>query len=356
VLPAAAFDDSSDPFRFFRTGGKRIVNFTVTNHCNASCVYCSFHTQKNKKTVTLEQARRAIDYLVGIGTGMVSLTGGEPLLNPDLPGIVRYAREKGLIVLSGTNGVILTRETARELKSAGLNALWISYESNSPKDFEKNRGVPGLHEKVRTGVKALRECGLPFFAIALINRSITDIPAFVSHLLGMGFPTVKFDYPMSFPLESTYLGWSRSPLLEMAGPKMSAFIDGILAEKKKGRINVLNPTGGLLDARRFYNGGRTRYPCYSGDRILYLDADLDLYRCPALGDRLGRVGGKFSPGRIDCDRCYYQGARDFGPFYYLLETLDLGRPSVLAGLPARMNGALLRAARDAVEIRRSGIP
>ena len=48
-MAAAVADDSSDPFRFFRTGGKRIVNFTVTNCCNASCVYCSFHKQKNKK-------------------------------------------------------------------------------------------------------------------------------------------------------------------------------------------------------------------------------------------------------------------------------------------------------------------
>jgi MoaA/NifB/PqqE/SkfB family radical SAM enzyme len=355
-MAGAAPDDSSDPFRFFRTGGKRIVNFTVTNHCNASCVYCSFHKQKNKKAVTLEQARRAIDYLVDIDTGMVSLTGGEPLLNPNLPGIVRYARQKGLIVLSGTNGALLSAEKARELKSAGLNALWISYESNSPDDFEKNRGVPGLHEKVRAGAKALKDCGLPFFAIALINRSISDIPAFVSRLLEMGFPTVKFDYPMAFQLESTYLGWSISPLLRMSGQEMGAFIDGILAEKKKGRINVLNPTGGLLDAKRFYNGGPTRYPCYSGDRILYLDTDLDVFRCPALAEKLGRVGDRLALGRIECDRCYYQGARDFGPFYYLLETLDLGRPSALSGLPARMNGALLRAARDAYEIKRSGIP
>jgi len=355
-MAGAVFDDSSDPFRFFRTGGKRIVNFTVTNHCNASCVYCSFHKQKDKKAVTLEQARRAIDYLLDIGAGMVSLTGGEPLLNPDLPEIVRYARQKGLIVLSGTNGALLTPEAARELKSAGLNALWISYESNSPADFEKNRGIPGLHEKVQAGTKALRDCGLPFFAIALINRSITDLPAFVSRLLELGFPAVKFDYPMSFPLESTYLGWSRSPLLDMSGPEMGAFIDRILAEKRKGRINVLNPTGGLLDAKRFHNGERTRYPCYSGDRILYLDTNLDLFRCPALAERLGRVGDRPALGRIGCDRCYYQGARDFGPFYYLLETLDLGRPSGLAGLPARMNGALVRAARDAYEIKRSGIP
>ena len=193
----------------------------------------------------MEQARRAIDYLVDIDTGVVSLTGGEPLLKRDLPDIVRYARSRGLIVLSGTNGALLAPETARELKSAGLNALWISYESNSPKDFEQNRGVPGLHDKVRAGVAALRDCGLPFFAIALINRSITDLPAFVSGLQDIGFPTVKFDYPMGFELESTYRGWSSSPLLKFNGPEngrggakegAGAFLAGRDGRPHRGRL------------------------------------------------------------------------------------------------------------------------
>jgi|GEM_PF-2311526 len=355
-MAPAGYNDSSDPFRFFRGGGRRIVNFTVTNYCNARCVYCSFHLQKDRKIVSLEEARRAIDYLAGIGTGMVSLTGGEPLLNDDLLDIVRYARQSGLITISGTNGLLLDEGKARELGRAGLNAMWISYESNTALDFERNRGVPGLHEKVRAGVEALQNANVPCFAIALINRSITDIPAFVSHLLDIGFTTVKFDYPMDFELKSPYRGWSHSPFLRFGSSEMCAFIDGILAAKASGRIRVLNPTGGLLDAKRFYATGHCRYPCYAGERILYLDTDLDLYRCPALPEKLGRVGDGVELGRIGCDRCYYQGARDFGPFYYCLETIGMLRPSALVSVPGRIDGALLRAFRDAWEIKRSGIP
>ena len=355
----AAAQTANDPFLFANGGGRRIVNFTVTNFCNAKCVFCSFPAQKAPHWVPFEEARRAIDHMVSLDVGLVSLTGGEPLLNPDLPRIAAYAKSRGLVVISGTNGALLTREWAAALKAAGLDALWISYESDSPDRFDRNRGVPGLTEKIREGVQHMDAVGLNHFAIALINRAIEDVDALVRRLLELGFTTVKFDYPMSEPMSSTYLGWSDSPLLKYNAEEMEEIVNAILRVKEEGRIRVVNPVGGLEGAVDFYKDNPPKYPCYAGERILYLDTTLEYYRCPLLPERLGRVGGPVNLGRIPCNRCYYQGARDFGSFYYFLETVDLFASGRWWGDPLaavrRADGRLLRAAADAMDLRRSGI-
>jgi len=347
---------TDDPFVFMRNGGKRIVNFTVTNFCNASCVFCSFHREQNKRIVSPENARRAIDFWADNDVGMLSFTGGEPLLNPGLPEMVRHAERKDMITVTGTNGILLTRELAGKLGDCGLSAMWISFESDSPEQFERNRGVPGLHGRISQAARDLKAAGVDFFAIALINRSLRDVEGLADRLLEMGFDKVKFDYPMGFELGSTYRGWSLSPLLRYSGEEMERTIDAVIRLKKDGRIRVLNPLGGLEGARSFFNGKGGRFPCYAGQKILYMDVDLDIYRCPALPEKMGTVGDRIDFGRRDCDLCYYQGVRDFGSFYYLLETVDSIGTARMREAFGRLDQRLLRALADANDIRTGGVP
>ena len=156
-------EKSSDPFLFLRNGGKKIVNFAIINHCNAKCTYCKFHLEKDQQYVSLENARRAIDYLLEIDTGVLALTGGEPLLHPQLPDIIRYARKKGLIVYTGTNSLPLTADLATALKDADVTAVWISFESSTYDSFNKNRGKPNLHKQEKKGLKLLKKCPNHYF-------------------------------------------------------------------------------------------------------------------------------------------------------------------------------------------------
>jgi MoaA/NifB/PqqE/SkfB family radical SAM enzyme len=136
---------------------------------------------------------------------------------------------------------------------------------------------------------------------------------------------------------------------------MRKIIDDIIRLKKGGRIRVLNPMGGLEGAQGFFEGEGGRFPCYAGSRILYTDVDLDIYRCPALPERMGAVGDRIDFCRRDCDRCYYQGVRDFGPFYYLLETISSVGAGGMRAAFGRLDRRLLRALADANDIRTGGI-
>lgn len=352
----------NDPFRFARGGGKRMVNFTIINGCNARCVYCSFHLNKDVKMVGLADARRAIDFLAEHEVGVLSLTGGEPFLNPALPEMVRHAKRRGLIVFTGTNGSLLDERRLGALKKAGLDALWISFESDSEGLFEKNRGIPGLSRMIRKGLRTCDALGLNVFCISLINRSIGSVPALARTLADMGFSKVKFDYPMDFRLQSTYLGWSDSPLLKYTGDEMEDTVRQILRLKRsraKGRIRVINPVQGLLGAIEHFHGRRPAFRCTAGDKVLYLDTDLRFFRCPALPDVLGEVGKGLRPGTIDCERCYYQGVRDYDAIYYLLGRFDKGLGHLASGKMASalrlLEPKLRLAMADAWDIRNSGL-
>jgi hypothetical protein len=96
--------------------------------------------------------------------------------------------------------------------------------------------------------------------------------------------------------------------------------------------------------------------------VLYLDTDLRLFRCPALPDVLAEVGredGGPRFGTIECERCYYQGVRDFDAIYHLLGCLD-GALTGLAAGDVRPAAKLVGrrawlALRDAWDIRGSGL-
>lgn len=314
--------------------GNAIANFAVVSWCNAKCVFCSYPDVKERKEVRLEDGRRAIDALRKLGVGIVSLTGGEPFLNRDLFDIAEYASREGLVVFTGTNGTLLTPEIAARLARTEVQAVWISYEGPDAATFDRNRGVPGLTETIRQGLSYLRDAGVTAYCICVINRTVMDVRAFIEHIADMGYDKVKFDYPMT-RLESSYLGFSDWPDLVLTASEMRSVIDQILAAKR-GRyrgVEVLNPAEGLRGAARFWAGEPPAYPCFAGEKILYVDWNLDLWRCTTLPERFGKVW-EVPPERlrrIDCNRCYYQGARDYDSLYYFVSSVERGAGAVVAG-------------------------
>ena len=140
--------------------GISTAHFTISNWCNAKCVFCSYPSTDQRITVTFKNAKKAIDALRDLGVGILSLTGGEPFLNADIFDIAKYANSKGMAVFTGTNGSLLSLDAAYKLRNAGIRSIWISYEAPSEEIFEKNKGLPGLTAKIREALCYLREAGV----------------------------------------------------------------------------------------------------------------------------------------------------------------------------------------------------
>lgn len=104
--------------------------------CNLSCTYCNEYDDRSAPVPTADVLRR-IDRLAALGTGVVTLSGGEPLLHPDLDLIVGHIRRRGAIATLITNGYLLTRDRIRRLNRAGLDHLQISIDNVLPDDVSK---------------------------------------------------------------------------------------------------------------------------------------------------------------------------------------------------------------------------
>lgn len=312
----------------------RMVNFTITGWCNARCVFCHFPTVKDRPVVSLDDAKRAIDALAKLDVTVLNLTGGEPFLNHSICDIAAYATAAGMTVYTGTNGTMMTPAIADRLAQARLQGVWISYEGPDAETFDRNRGVKGLTEKIRKGLRYLKSAGVETFCICVINRTISDYRAFIDHVVDLGYSTVKFDYPQR-RMGSSYLAFSDWDMLDLSADEMHSAIEQILAIKRERYrgIYVMNGTEGLLGAQRFWRGEPAKYPCSAGDRVLYLDVNLRLHRCTVLPEQFGKVWDVRPEQltRIECNQCYYQGVRDYDNVYFLFSALLAGATDVRAG-------------------------
>ena len=104
--------------------------------CNLSCTYCNEYDDRSAPVPTADVLRR-IDRLADLGTGVVTLSGGEPLLHPDLDAIINHIRRRGAIATLITNGYLLTRDRIERLNRAGLDHLQISIDNVHPDEVSK---------------------------------------------------------------------------------------------------------------------------------------------------------------------------------------------------------------------------
>lgn len=115
--------------------------------CNLSCSYCNEYDTHSKPVPTRDLLRR-IDRLADLGTGIVTLSGGEPLLHPDVDEIIRHIRVRGPIATIITNGYLLSRDRIGRLNSAGLDHLQISIDNVLPDDVSM-KSLKVLDQKLR---------------------------------------------------------------------------------------------------------------------------------------------------------------------------------------------------------------
>ena len=104
--------------------------------CNLSCTYCNEFDSSSKPVPTEEMIHR-VDLLARLGTATITISGGEPLLHPELDEIIKKIRSHGMLAGLITNGYLLTPERIKRLNHAGLDHLQISIDNVKPDDVSK---------------------------------------------------------------------------------------------------------------------------------------------------------------------------------------------------------------------------
>jgi len=123
-----------------------LVHIIPIRRCNLACTYCNEFDDFSKPVPTDEMFRR-IDRLGAMGTAIITISGGEPLLHPELDAIITRIRANGIIAGLITNGYLLTDDRVERLNRAGLEYLQISIDNVMPDDVSK-KSLKVLEQKL----------------------------------------------------------------------------------------------------------------------------------------------------------------------------------------------------------------
>jgi MoaA/NifB/PqqE/SkfB family radical SAM enzyme len=113
-----------------------LAHIIPMRRCNLACEYCN-EFDKISNPVSLETMFGRIDRLADLGTTIITISGGEPLLHPQLDEIIAHIRQRGMIAGMITNGYLLTADRIQRLNRAGLDHLQISIDNVIPDDVSK---------------------------------------------------------------------------------------------------------------------------------------------------------------------------------------------------------------------------
>jgi radical SAM protein with 4Fe4S-binding SPASM domain len=135
------------------------IFIAVTEKCNYNCWHCSKANRKQESELSLKTLKKTIQDLQEMGTSIIGLTGGEPMLRKDLIEIVKSIDERSTSFLY-TTGQGLTQSKAKQLKKAGLFAAGISLDHYQEKVFDGLRGYKGAYQIALKAIENCKKAGL----------------------------------------------------------------------------------------------------------------------------------------------------------------------------------------------------
>ena len=178
----------------FSEDKKPVVVWNMTRRCNLKCVHCYAQAvdPDGKDEISTEQGKAIISDLAAYGAPVMLFSGGEPLVRQDLPELASYATEKGMRAVISTNGTLITKEKARELKAINLSYVGISLDG-AEEIHDKFRGVPNSFKKALEGLENCKAEGLKVGLRFTINkRNVVEIPKVFKLLRELEVPRICF--------------------------------------------------------------------------------------------------------------------------------------------------------------------
>jgi hypothetical protein len=123
----------------------RVVAWEVTRACGLACVHCRAVAQPNPhpNQLTTQEGLKLIDDIASFSKPLLILTGGDPLMRPDLFQLAAHATERGLPVVVSPSGTQVNADIVARLKAAGVKAISVSIDGPNPEVHDSFRQVPG---------------------------------------------------------------------------------------------------------------------------------------------------------------------------------------------------------------------
>jgi MoaA/NifB/PqqE/SkfB family radical SAM enzyme len=243
-----------------------LSQIVVTRRCNLSCAYCREFDHVSEP-VPAEVLRARIDKVAELGSFGMELTGGEPLLHPDLVALVRYAARHRFALLGMiTNGLLLSERIINELNAAGLGELQVS--------------VDGVHGNALTK-KTLDNVRPRLEQLARLAK----FKIILSAVLGAGVPSEEIETVIRFARAHGFR--PRVLVVHGADGQIAGGGDGLRpfaqVTRRIGRFRR-----DLIRYReRLLEHGESPFRCRAGSRYLYIDPAGIVHWCASTVEKFG---------------------------------------------------------------------
>jgi heme b synthase len=152
--------------------GLRLVAWEVTRTCNLACIHCraAARDEPYENELSTAEAFQLMDNIATFASPIIILTGGEPLLRPDIFEIASYGNKLGFRMTMAPNGTLVTSEAAAKMKKSGIQRASISLDGATAESHDAFRQVKGAFDGALGGIAHLKEAGVDF----QINTTITQ--------------------------------------------------------------------------------------------------------------------------------------------------------------------------------------
>lgn len=168
------------------------AKFELTYNCNFSCKYC-FVKRLSTKKIDLEEVKKILKQLKDIGVVYLFLTGGEPLLHPDIKEILKYSSKLGFITTLQTNGYLIDEKLIKFFESLEHFELTFSYHSLNKERFDNFTNFNGSYEKINKLINILKDTNIYFY----LKIPITNLNVDEAIIMGEYFSNKNIKFEMS---------------------------------------------------------------------------------------------------------------------------------------------------------------
>lgn len=264
-INSSAYSRFVDEHILKKCQGPSHAQIGITNACPQHCSYC-YNRDRTGEPMSTSTILRTIGELQRMGVVWLGLTGGEPLLNPDIVQIVGKAAEKSAVKLF-TTGCGLTASLASELKQAGLFSVSVSLDDLDPETHDRGRGCPGAYSEALRAIEVFKGQGIDTGVSSVLSGETLrpeGCRRFLSFLGTLGINEAWISEVKPSGRES----WNRGDVCtESDREALSALQDR------------LNRRGGMTVNYLGHFEGAAHFGCNAGTKMIYVDAFGEVSPC-----------------------------------------------------------------------------
>lgn len=261
-----AFGRFVDDHLLKRVDGPSHAQVGITNDCPQACAYC-YNRDRRGRTMDTDTILRTVRELKEMGVCWLGLTGGEPLLNPDIARIVASAADECAVKLF-TTGSTLTREKAKELRQAGLFSVSVSLDHWRPEIHDRNRGRQGAFDTALAAIDIFKKTGgIQVGVSAVIDKEMIrrgQVEEFLEFLQGLDIDEAWLCEAK--PAVAAF--WDEGLVINEAERRQLALIQDKYNHRRGMTVNYL----GHFESREFFG-------CNAGHKMVYVDACGEVSPC-----------------------------------------------------------------------------